>query len=130
VISITGLRVCFENGRSEFHIRRRNFCYGQITTTVNRRYWSLRSLMTATERLTIHKVQSRKSKVERCAERLRPKAQGLFLGFILGCSQYHLAVAGGCEAKDQSATASSAPTRYREVVLTACNLETKPLRGM
>jgi len=44
----------------------------------------------------------------------------------IGFGQYHLAVAGGCEAKDQSATASYAPTRYREVVLTESKMkETK-----
>ncbi|HEV8137689.1 MAG TPA: hypothetical protein VGP85_23625, partial [Pyrinomonadaceae bacterium] len=40
-----------------------------------------------------------------------------------GCSQYHLAVAGGCAAKN-SAKTSCAPTRYREVVLTARLLTT------
>jgi len=36
-------------------------------------------------------------------------------------SQYHLAVAGGCEAKISEFAKSFAPTRYREVVLTACH---------
>jgi len=36
-------------------------------------------------------------------------------------SQYHLAVAGGCAAKKFNRQTGFAPTRYREVVLTAFN---------
>ena len=39
----------------------------------------------------------------------------------LGCSQYHLAVAGGCAA-NHGPQPGFAPTRYREVVLTASKL--------
>ena len=40
-------------------------------------------------------------------------------GVLVGHSQYHLAVAGGCAARALDSTiAAHAPTRYREVVLT------------
>jgi len=41
-------------------------------------------------------------------------------GSWLGYSQYHLAVAGGCEAEalEGNDPRCAAPTRYREVVLT------------
>jgi hypothetical protein len=43
-------------------------------------------------------------------------------GSRLGYSQYHLAVAGGCEAVLASGS-DFAPTHYREVVLTSSNLD-------
>jgi len=45
-----------------------------------------------------------------------------FSGDNLGSSQYHLAVAGGCGAQETNDQASSAPTRYREVVLTSSKI--------
>ena len=43
---------------------------------------------------------------------------------MLGCNQYNLAVAGGCEAFF-IVELSFAPTRYREGVLTAPNFVTR-----
>jgi len=45
----------------------------------------------------------------------------------LGSSQYHLAVAGGYGVSRSIANTSSAPTRYREVVLTASNFVSQTL---
>ena len=45
----------------------------------------------------------------------------LFVSLGVGSSQDHLAVAGGCAAHELNVTTSCAPTRYREVVLTASN---------
>jgi len=44
------------------------------------------------------------------------------------CGQYHLAVAGGCEAFSSTIKKSFAPTRYREVVLTASKLRNMRIR--
>jgi len=41
-----------------------------------------------------------------------------------GSSQYHLAVAGGCGAYETNYQTGFAPTRYREVVLTASKIVT------
>jgi len=41
---------------------------------------------------------------------------------VLGSSQYHLAVAGGCAVSRSIVNAGCAPTRYREVVLTASKI--------
>ena len=47
---------------------------------------------------------------------------GVMRGFTVGYSQYHLAVAGGCAARFVDVFFGFAPTRYREVVLTASKL--------